>query len=61
MSPVHTQTTCHIGKHNEVVGLDLVEQGAEGVRFETPDDTETLGPDLTASVLSQSFTKAGGR
>jgi len=37
------------------------ERLAEGARFETPDDTETIGPDLTASVLSQSFTKAGGR
>ena len=34
---------------------------AEGARFETPDDTETIGPELTALVLSQSFTKAGGR
>jgi len=31
----------------------------EGARFETPDTPETIGPDLSASVLSQSFTKAG--
>ena len=34
---------------------------AEGARFETPDAPETIGPDLTVSVLSQSFTKARGR
>ena len=34
---------------------------AEGARFETPDVAETIGPDLTVSVLSQSFTKAKGR
>ena len=33
---------------------------AEGARFETTDTPETIGPDLTASVLSQSFTKAKG-
>ena len=30
---------------------------AEGARFETPDARETIGPDLIASVLSQSFRK----
>jgi len=34
---------------------------AEGARFETPNGTKTMGPDLTVSVLSQSFTKARGR
>ena len=34
---------------------------AEGARFETTDAPETIGPDLTVSVLSQSFTKASGR
>jgi hypothetical protein len=34
---------------------------AEGARFEPPDVAETIGPDLTGSVLSQSFTKATGR
>ena len=34
---------------------------AEGARFETSDAPETIGPDLTASVLSQSFTKTRGR
>jgi len=33
----------------------------EGARFETPDAPETIGPDLTVSVLSQSFTKAKDR
>ena len=37
------------------------ENMAEGARFETTDVPETIGPDLTASVLSQSFTKARGR
>ncbi len=32
-----------------------------GARFETTDVPETIGPDLTVSVLSQSFTKARGR
>ena len=32
-----------------------------GARFETPDAPVTIGPDLTVSVLSQSFTKAKGR
>jgi hypothetical protein len=34
---------------------------AEGARIETTDTPETIGPDLTASVLSQSFTKTRGR
>jgi hypothetical protein len=34
---------------------------AEGARFETTDALETIGPDLTVSVLSQSFPKAKGR
>jgi hypothetical protein len=34
---------------------------AEGARFETTDALETIGPDLTVSALSQSFTKARDR
>ncbi len=34
---------------------------AEGARFETPDAPETIEPDLTVSVLSQSFAKARGK
>jgi len=33
---------------------------AEGARFEIPEVSETIGPDLTVSALSQSFTKAKG-
>jgi len=45
------------GRKTVVAGENM----AEGARFETPDDTETIGPELTALVLPQSFTKAGGR
>jgi len=45
------------GRKTVVAGENM----AEGARFETPDDTETIGSDLTVSVLSQSFTKARGR
>ena len=31
---------------------------AEGARFENPDAIETIGPDLTSSVRSQSLTEA---
>ena len=34
------------------------ENMAEGARFETTDVPETIGPDLSISVLSQSFKKA---
>jgi hypothetical protein len=34
---------------------------AEGARFETTDVPETIGPDLTVSALSQSFTNIKGR
>jgi integrase len=34
---------------------------AEGARFETTDVPETIGPDLTVSALSQSFTKVRSR
>ena len=39
----------------------MPENMAEGARFETTDAPETIGPDLTVSVLSQSVTKARGR
>ena len=29
----------------------------EGARFENPDASETIGPDLTSSFRSQSFTE----
>ena len=41
--------------------LWLSENGGGGARFEITDAPETIGPDLTVSVLSQSFTKASGR
>lgn len=34
---------------------------AEGARFETTDDPETICPDLTVSPLSESVTKIKGR
>ena len=41
--------------------MNILVSLVEGARFETPDVPETIGPDLTVSVLSQSFTKARGR
>ena len=39
----------------------VADSESEDVKFETTDTPETIGPDLTASVLSQSFTKTSGR
>jgi hypothetical protein len=50
----------HCAVAQKLTPLHLSENGREA-RFETTDVPETIGPDLTVSVLSQSFTKARGR
>ena len=36
-------------------------QSRKGARFETTDVPETIGPDVSVSALTQSFTKIKGR
>ena len=63
-----TEKTCVRSSRNLVtiaekqrVDISCPDLLAEGARFETPTASETIGPDLTASVLSQPCTKARAR
>ena len=51
---------CHCTAAHKLAQLCVSGNGG-GARFETTDVPETIGPDLTVSALSQSFTNVKGR